>query len=66
MKNQKIIFTKPTLLLTRECQAWMMHHADTPTTLLKLSSLIQTRWSEISSPHMRSLERSVHRARNTM
>ena len=35
-ENQKIIYTEPTLVLTRECQAQVMHHADTPTTLLEL------------------------------
>ena len=46
LKTRKIIYTKPTLVLTRVCQAWAMHHANTPTTLSELSSLIQPRWSE--------------------
>ena len=45
-ENQKVIYTEPTLVLTRVCQAWAMHHADTPTTFPELSSPIQSRWSE--------------------
>ena len=52
LKNQKIIYTKPTLVLTRVCQTWAMHHADTPTTFPELSSPIQPQWSEIKSLHM--------------
>ena len=40
-ENQKIVYTEPTLVLTRVCQTWAMHHADTPTTLPELSSPIQ-------------------------
>ena len=40
------IYTESTLVLTRVCQTWAMHHTDTPTTLPELSSPIQSRWSE--------------------
>ena len=47
LKNQKIIYTELTLVLTRVCQIWAMHHADTLTTFPELSSPIQPRWSKI-------------------
>ena len=40
------IYTEPTLVLTRVCRTWTMHHADTRTTLSELSSPIQPQWSE--------------------
>ena len=46
MKTQKILCIEPTLVLTRVCQTWAMHHADTPTTLPELLSPVQPRWSE--------------------
>ena len=55
------IYMEPTLVLTWVSRTWTMHHVDTPTTLPELPSPIQSRWSEISSSHMRSLKRSVHR-----
>ena len=56
MKTQKILCIEPTLVLTRVCQTWAMHHADTPTTLPELSSPIQPRWSEnIISPYATSI-----------
>ena len=52
MKTQKIIYIDPTLVLTRVCQTWMMHHVNTPITLPELSSPLQPRWSEsIISPY---------------
>ena len=55
-ENQKIVYIEPTLVLTQVCQTWTMHHADTPTTLLELSSPIQPRWSEsIISPYATSI-----------
>ena len=56
------IYIEPTLVLIRVCQTWMMHHADTPTTLPELTSLIQSQWSEILSPHMRPLSQIVNRS----
>ena len=60
-ENQKIIYAEPTLMLNRACQTQAMHHADTPTTLSELTSLIQPQWSEISSPNMRHLSQVVHK-----
>ena len=52
LKTQKIIYIEPTLVLTRVCQTWAMHHADTPTTLPELSSPTQPRWNKsIISPY---------------
>ena len=56
MKTQKILCIEPTLVLTRVCQTWAMHHADTPTTLPELLSPVQPRWSEsIISPYATSI-----------
>ena len=56
LENQEITYTEPTLVLTRICQTWAMHHADTPTTLPELSSPIQSRWSENTiSPYATSI-----------
>ena len=48
--NHKIIHTVPTLVLTRVCRTWAMHHVDTPTTLPELSPIIQPQWSEKHLP----------------
>ena len=54
LENQNT-YTVPTLVLTRVCQPWVMHHVDTPTTLPELTSPKQPRWSEISvSPYAAS------------
>ena len=51
----KNTYTVPTLVLTRVCRPWVMHHVDTPTTLPELTSLKQPRWSEITiSPYAAS------------
>ena len=38
IKNHKITYTVPTLVLTRVCRLWMMYHVDTPTILSELIS----------------------------
>ena len=45
IKNTYIV---PTLVLTRVCRPWVMHHVDTPTTFSELTSPKQPRWSEIA------------------
>ena len=55
MKTKKISYTVPTLVLTRVCRTWVMHHNDTPTTLPELTSSKQPRWSESQSLHMQPL-----------
>ena len=55
MKTKKISYTVPTLVLTRVCRTWVMHHNDTPTTLPELRSSKQPRWSESQSLHMQPL-----------
>ena len=40
LKIRKYIYTEPTLVLTRVCQPWVMHHADIPITLPELPSPI--------------------------
>ena len=42
-ENQKISYTMPTLVLTRVCRAWVMHHDDTPITIPRLKSPQQPR-----------------------
>ena len=42
-------------MLTRVCRLWVMNHVDIPTTLPKLISPKQPRWSEITiSPYATS------------